>query len=197
MKFYLWWGLNPDKWQEALNAFYRCIEKILKDEGTRQILHIPFARTGIMKKNRANFLPHNFWPYISKLGIEYLNAQYIEDIKKFSGDTIYINGGNDYEFLLKMCKENILFSALQKAKIIIGESAGAMIMGAFLRNNDENDWIQWFWYIENTLIEPHFTENNNQEILEKWMKKMQVQFGLWIDENTFVSYEKGNYGKII
>jgi peptidase E len=41
-----------------------------------------------------------------------------------------------------MCKENILFSALQKAKIIIGESAGAMIMGSYLRNNDENDWIQ-------------------------------------------------------
>ncbi|NUJ97256.1 type 1 glutamine amidotransferase-like domain-containing protein [Candidatus Gracilibacteria bacterium] len=197
MKFYLGGGWNPDKGEEALDAFYRCIEKIFKGEGIKQILHIPFARTGIMKKNRTNFLPHKFGPYIRKLGIQYLNAQYIEDIKKFSGDTIYINGGNDNEFLLKMCKEDILFSALQKAKIIIGESAGAMILGAYLRNNDENDWIQGLGYIENTLIEPHFTEINSQEILKKGIKKMQVQFGLGIDENTFVLYKNGIYGKII
>ncbi|MDP2103499.1 MAG: Type 1 glutamine amidotransferase-like domain-containing protein [Candidatus Gracilibacteria bacterium] len=197
MKLYLGGGWNPEGGTEALRKAHSCVEEIFRKERTKQVLHIPFARTGIMKKNRNSFGPQEFGPYIENLGVEYLNAMYFEDIEKFDGDTIYINGGNDCEFLMQMCKNEKLLQAISGAKIIIGESCGSMIMGEYFLNNTRSEYIKGLGYVVNTIIEPHFSQKNKTGRLRNGMNVNDVKVGLGIDENTFIKYENGTYGEVV
>ncbi|EKD44235.1 MAG: hypothetical protein ACD_71C00206G0005 [uncultured bacterium (gcode 4)] len=197
MKLYLWWWWNPEWWTEALRKAHSCVEEIFHKEWTKQVLHIPFARTWIMKKNRNSFGPQEFWPYIENLWVEYLNAMYFEDIEKFDWDTIYINWWNDCEFLMQMCKNEKLMKAILKAKIIIWESCWSMIMWEYFLNNTRSEYIKWLWYVVNTIIEPHFSQKNKTGRLRNWMNVNDIKAWLWIDEDTFIKYENGTYWKII
>ena len=118
---------------------------------------------------------------------------YYEDIEAFSWDTVYINGGNDCHFLLQMCQNEKLLQAINSAKVIIWESCWAMIMGEYFRNNEKNGFIEWLWFIKNTIVEPHFTEKSKEERLVLWMQKTWTSIGLWVDEDTFIEYEGWKY----
>lgn len=193
MKLYLWGGYDPNKWDIAYKAAKECAKTIFSKEETTEILHIPFARTGIMKKNRGGFLPHNIGPVFESRGYKYFNAMYYEDIEKFSWDTIYINGGNDCEFLLEMCQNEKLFQAVKKTRVIVWESCWAMIMWEYFRNNENNGLLKGLGFIKDTIVEPHFTEKSKEERLALEMKKTWTKLWLWIDENTFIAYNDWVY----
>ena len=196
MKFYLWWGWNPEWWDIAFNEQLSYITEILKKNNTKQLLHIPFARTGIRKRNRDAFSPNNLKSIITWLWIEYLDASYFEDIAAYNWDTIYINWGNNCEFLFEMCNHSELLHAIKKSKNIIGESCWAMI---FWKNfeNSKNIWQVWFGFIENTIIIPHYTEHNMYESGIKGQEQTWVSTILWIDEATFIEYEEWKYWKTL
>jgi len=198
MKIYLWGGRNPDGWEKILNEARNCARQIFEIENTKQVLHIPFARIWITKKNRAWFFPKEFSHYLEWLWISYLNATFIEDIESFNWDTIYINWWGSCEFLLQMCKNEKLAEAISKAKVIIWESCGSMILCEYLRDDlTKSFYVKWLWYIKDTIVEPHYTESHKEERLKKWMNINNLKYWLWIDENTFIEYENGKYWKKI
>lgn len=196
MKFYLWWWWNPEWWELAFDEQLSYIKEILKINNTKQLLHIPFARTGIRKRNRDAFSPSNIKSIITWLWIEYLDASYFEDISLYNWDTIYINWGNNCEFLFEICNNEKLLNAINKSRIIIGESCGAMI---FWKNfeNSQNTWLHWFNLIDNTIIVPHYTEHSMYESAVKWKQNTWVSTALGIDEATFITYEEWVYWEII
>lgn len=57
MKLYLGWWYNADLGEQIVLSMHRIIQNIFLEIGTKQILHIPFARTWIRKKNRGWFTP--------------------------------------------------------------------------------------------------------------------------------------------
>lgn len=197
MKFYLWWGWDPEEGKKSFDEALSCIKAILQKEKSKQLLHIPFARTGMMKKNRSSFLTHNFSPIIENLWIKYFNAMFYEEIEAFEGDTIFINWGNDCEYLLEMCQTPILLNAIKRSKIIIWESCWSMIFWEYFRNNHKDWYIQWLWFIKDTLIEPHYSQKIKEERLKSWMSKTNTKYWLWIDESTYVEYANWNYWEVI
>lgn len=193
MKLYLWWWYNADLWGLAVQTMQHCIETIFAKTSTKQVLHVPFARTWIRESNRWSFLPPRFAPYLQSLWVEYLNAEYVEDIERFQWDTIYINGWNDTEFLMSVLQSDLLQNALASASVIIGESAGAMVCWSYFRRNKGDGRMVWLWYVPDTIIVAHFSERNWLEKAQNGMKTMNIKSWLWIDECTFVYYEDGHY----
>jgi hypothetical protein len=199
MKLYLWWWWNPNWGITALQDIHTIISNILAIEGTKQLLHIPFARTWIMNESRKYFLPQFFSWYVESLNVEYLNTSYIEDIQKFKGDTIYINWGNDGEALMNLCMHPILKAALNKARVIVGESYGAMICAEYLHNNDSSWFISWLWFIKNTLVLPHYntlTQNDIDTALNIQASTMLSNI-VAIDEYTFIPYQDEKFWEVV
>jgi dipeptidase E len=65
------------------------------------------------------------------VGIDFLDIQCESPLKLLKYDVIYINGGNPFYLLLWMNKSNAIEAVRQAAhrdKIIIGTSAGAMVL---------------------------------------------------------------------
>jgi hypothetical protein len=192
MKFYLWWWWSADKdW--ALEDMHKLIWIILKRENIKQVLHFPFARTWVRKKNRDWFSPQNFSAYLETIWVEYLCWYHYEDIAKFSWEAIYINWWNDTNYLMEMSLNTDLREAIEKSNVIIWESAWAMIFWDYFRSSLWGSWIKWLWLIEKTIIEPHFKERNNAENLQDWMNQHIWLKGLWIDETTFVAHESWEF----
>ncbi len=197
MKLYLGWWYNADLGEQIVLSMHRIIQNIFLEIGTKQILHIPFARTWIRKKNRGWFTPTIFAPYVQSLWIEYLNAEYLEDIEAFTWDTIYINGWNDTEFLMSTLQSDALKEVIWTARAIVGESAGAMVWGSYFHNNRSNGRTAWLWYLSNTIVVPHFSERWWLKKLHNGMRATGTSHWLWIDECTFVSYQDGQYWKTL
>jgi len=197
MKFYLWWWWVSANWDAAYESIKSCIKEILERESTKQLLHFPFARTWLRKHAADLFAPKNMKPFIESLWVEYLDASYYEDIEKFNGDTVYMNWWNDTNYLMKMCSLPILHEVLKKTRIIAGESAWPMIFGKYFRSSDDDGMKEWFWYVTNTIIEPHYTEREREVSLASDLGNYPWTVWLWIDEETFVEYENGTYWEII
>lgn len=192
MKIYLWWWRNS---RDPLKKIHSLLSTIFERENVQQILHIPFARTGIRKKRQDSFSPSNFSVFVEKLWIEYLCWLYYEDIEKFTWDTIYINGWNDGNNLMTQCSMPPLEKAISKSRLIVWESYWAMIFWEYFRDSDLAWRKKGFWVVENTIIEPHYLEKNWKEILEAWLTEHPWTVWVWIDEMTFVVYENNSYGE--
>jgi len=197
MILYLWWGRNPDWWEIALNNQLECVREIFKRVWTKEVLHLPFARTGIMKKNRDAFWSVAFQNFVESLWIVYKNAAYIEDIEEFSGDTIYMNGWNDCLFLLEMCLNPLLYSTLLRTKNIIGESCWAVVLAKHFSSSKMDSRVDWLNLAKDSIIVPHYTERNRENKLLEGKEKYQTKYTIGIDETTFVKFENWRYWDVI
>ena len=194
MKLYLWGWRDCDSGQKE--TLFEIVQWILEREHVEQVLHISFARTGVMKCNRWAFLPERIKPVFESWGVEYLDGRFVDDIAAFNGDSVYINGGNDNDFLVEMCSQEPLLWAIMSARVIVWESAGAMVLGQRVRS--ARDWRrEGLGIVKNTIIEPHYVERDKEFKLRDGLDKYPWVVWVGIDEVTFVEYEWGEYGEVI
>lgn len=168
----------------------KLIGKTIKKLKPRQILHIPFART-VAKE--IEWSGDWFNKHIHLKGVKYLNAANKADIIKTQNPLIFISGGGENFNLIKKIKSNRkLLKLIANARCIIGESAGAMVLGEYMRTKGgvgESKLIKGLGIIADTIIEPHYTERNRQGLLIREMKQTNVHYGLGVDCMTGIEFE--------
>jgi len=188
MKIFLFGGTGLT--EDLVKHELKLIEEVIREIDVKQILHIPFARVGPGKGPWAGDWVQR---YINLDGKEYLNAKNEKDMAKVNHPLIFISGGSKSATLLNRVKSDPqLIDLIQKADYIIGESAGAKVLGKYLRVTEadgQNQLVKGLGIIKDTLIEPHYTENKRQQLLIEEMKKTGVRFGVGIDCQTGLEFE--------
>lgn len=82
---------------------------------------------------------------------------------------------------------------IKNAEIIIGSSAGAMILGEMVRSSkNEETFISGINLAKNSIIEPHFSEEKREENLKEAIAKNKIRYGLGIDEATALVADGNN-----
>lgn len=113
-------------------------------------------------------------------------------------DWIFFSGGNP-NYLHEVLKDSLLWKKVlekyRQGSILLGSSAGAMIMGKYLldkpfkalTNNQTNNWLESFGLIDYTVL-PHFNRLSYFKIIiEKMLKTNHKEINhkwLGIDEDT-------------
>ncbi len=163
-------------------AELKLIEQVIKETGVKQVLHIPFARTIATEEERSG---DRFHRYIHLEWVEYLNAENPDDLAKVDSPLILISGGSESLNLVKKIQASEqLLSLITHAKYIIGESAWAKSLAQYARVLDENKnrlLIPGLNLLKDTIIEPHYTQQNRQQILEDEMQETWMKYGIGID----------------
>ncbi len=180
MKIFLFGGAEVNRGQ--VEPLLKLIEEVMLQLKAKQILHIPFART---ESSDIEWRGDWFNKYIHLKGADYLNAQNTEDIAKAQSPLIFISGGSNSANLLKKIQSNPqLVKLIRNAQYIIGESAGGKVLATHFRSTSgqgKSTLRRGLGIIKDTIIEPHYTERNRQELLEREMKKTHSCYGLGID----------------
>jgi len=192
MKLILFGGAEVDQGQFLPQL--KLIEQVIKRIDPKQVLHIPFARSRVIEKEwDGDWFNENI--HLDKT--IYLNAKNEEDVDKANNPLIFMNGGGDNENLLNKIKENPkLLKLVENAEYVIGESAGAKVLGASVRKkgSDENsELMKGLNIIKNTIIEPHYTERNRHGILIKDMKESGLPYGIGIDCVTAIEFDLNEF----
>ncbi len=113
-------------------------------------------------------------------------------------DWIFFSGGNP-NYLHQVLEDSLLWKKVlekyQKGSILLGSSAGAMIMGKYilvkplksLTSNQTSNWLKSFGLIDYTVL-PHFNRISHfKAIIEKMLKTSSKEINhkwLGIDEDT-------------
>ncbi len=111
---------------------------------------------------------------------------------------LVINGGDQWEYLTKLDR-SLIQKVHDKGIIILGTSAGAMILSEFcftaengtITSDDLSDEKVNIYHdfvkiksLKNTIIETHFTERDRQDRLKLFITSSGAGKGIGIDENT-------------
>ena len=164
----------------------KLIEQVINGIKPRQVLHIPFAR---VVATEVEWGGDWFNKNIHLDNTLYLNANNEGDLEKADHPLIFISGGKDHiNLLAKIRSIPGLLEFIKNAEYIIGESAGSMVMGTYLREGGEEKIIPGLDIIKSTIIEPHYTERNRQALLEREMKENNLSFGVGIDCVTAIMF---------
>lgn len=191
MKIILFGGSEPG--QTAFQL--KMIEKVIRETGVKQVLHIPFART---QTSEEEWMPGWFGRGIElEKGVDYLNAENGEDIAKADDPLIFMSGGGENLNLLKKIKDNPrLLELVTNASFIIGESAGAKVLAEYFRTKGSDissAMVKGLGIIKNTVIQPHYIQRERKELLLKDMKDTGVKYGLGIDSITAIEFDAGQF----
>jgi peptidase E len=166
------------------------IGETIKRLQPRQVLHIPFARTDA---SEVEWSGDWFNQHIHLGSIEYLNAANTGDIEKARSPLIFMSGGGENINLLEKIKTDPqLLDLVETASCIIGESAGAKVLGAYFRakGDDHNsDMVPGLSILKDTVVEPHYTERKRQELLVKDMEQSGTRYGIGIDAMTAIEFD--------
>ena len=172
------------------------MEQVFNKLKPKQILHIPYARP---VATEIEWDGDWFNRHIHLKDVIYLNVENEDDMKKVKKPLIFISGGGANLNLLKKIKSNPkLLKLVKNADYIVGESAGAKVLGAYFREkgNDENSKVtKGLNIVKNTIVEPHYTERNRQKLLDKDLKESGVKYGLGIDCVTAIEFKNGEFPK--
>lgn len=158
------------------------IEKAIKKERPKQVLHIPFAR---ITTNEVEWQGDWYHRNISHPGIEYLNAENKKDMAKVKKPLVFISGGSSIMNLEKKLKRSPkLVKIIKNASCIIGESAGAKILCPYFRekgNDPKSKMVKGLNIIKDTVLEAHYFKRNKEKSLVRGMEETGVSMGLGID----------------
>ena len=163
MKIFLFGGAETGQARREL----KMIEAVIKKIKPAQVLLIPFARAKAYEAEwKGDWFNRNI-----KLepGTKYLNAGRQIDLAEAKSPLIFMSGGNQILNLAKKIKANSKLARLiKKADVIIGESAGAKILGAYFRikgSDDKSKMKKGLGIIKDTVIVPHYIQRHRQESL--------------------------------
>lgn len=174
----------------------KMIGKIMNEMKPRQVFHVPFARTSTSEPEWSGDWFHRNIKLSE--GIEYLNAERSEDMDLVLDDPlVFLSGGSNNKNLLDMIlQDDRLLRIISSASLIIGESAGAKVLGEYFRlkgADNDSPMIKGLGIIADVVIEPHYTERNRQELLLKDMAETGVRYGLGIDTVTAIDFINGQF----
>ncbi len=166
-------------------------ETILKIS-PKGVLQIPFAR---MNKADPDWPVGWFKELLKDTGIKVYDASLAENITKEKGSTIYINGGIDKLVLIEELNTNkALKELVLNAEHIIADSAGALIMGEFLRaSRKENLIVKGLGIVKDTIFEGHYSELNRQALLVSEMQETHLKYGVGIDCATGIVFSPDEF----
>lgn len=199
MKLFLFGGAEKGQARAEL----KLIEKVINDLRPAQVLHIPFART---ISHEPEWQGDWFHRNINlQQDVEYLKASRSKDMLRVKSPLIFMSGGSRSSSLIKKLKENgRLLNLVKKADYIIGESAGAKVLGEYHRVEDGR-LLKGLGILKDTVIEPHYSAKKRQKLLVEEMQKTGARYGIGIDSVTALvvevdkfpkKYEKIGLGKV-
>lgn len=188
MKLFLFGGAEESLGQVEIEL--KLIEELINELKPKQLLHVPFARTvSSVKEWQGDW----FHRYINLDGIEYLNAENEADIIKAQSPIIFISGGTKRVNLMRKISANsLLKEMILKADYIVGESAGSMAMGEYMRSDEADNpsrLIKGLGIVKNTVFEVHYTEKKRQALLMREMNESGASYGVGIDCATAIEFE--------
>ncbi len=182
MKLFLFGGAETGQAAAEL----KLVEQVIKSIGAKQVLHIPFARVIARTDEWQGDWYHR---YISLPGVEYLNANNAEDVARAHNALLFISGGKQKMNLLeKLNASPLLVSLIKNASHIVAESAGARMLGEYIRT-DTDEIVPGLGIIKDAVIEPHYTEQKREPRLDDMMKNTNVKYGVGIDAMTAMVFE--------
>lgn len=194
MQLYLHWGLNPYI-QTEIDYYFELLKQILDEQSPRQVLHLPFARTGIYAENREITQPLFIKPFVEWLGIEYLDGRHLESYDKVNNPMIFMSGWNDNENLYnQIINHDFLHKLVINASCIVGDSAWAIVCGKAVFNAPSfAGYASPGLSIIEAVIIPHYTQYGlSKEETKNIMKWVEVSKCFAIDENTVVKTTSEN-----
>lgn len=146
----------------------------------KSVLHIPYAR---LNSTEAEWYEGWFKDEMKDTGIEILDARNPKDLEKATNPLIFINGGHDCADLINAINGNKkILDLVLHADYIVGESAGSMVTGDFLRvDKVRKEIVRGLGILKDTIIEPHYSERNYQQLLKDEMQQVHAKFGIGID----------------
>lgn len=170
------------------------IQQVIDQIKPKQILHIPYARYGATEKERDGDRFHR--NIVLKDDVQYINAEH-DDLLKVQDPLVLISWWGKSGRLLKKLRDNKkLLEIVNNAENIIGESAGAKVLGEYVRIQTD-DWeekvVPWIAIVKNTVIEPHYLEKTRQKLLEEVMKTSKMPIGLGIDSSVGVMIDTNTF----
>lgn len=194
MKLYLFGGAELDIPSRSVSLLKDLIKETLIKLRPTSILHIPFAR---LHPTEEEWHEGWFKEVMSDTGIQILDARKESEFDKSDGSVIFINGGIERRELMSAFENNNkLLDLLRNTKYIVAESAGSMVMGEFMRaDRDGNEIIKGTGILQNTIIEPHYTEKNREQLLLDDIKKSGMKYGIGIDSATAIVIDLNSYPK--
>ena len=84
-----------------------------------------------------------------------------------------------------------LLKLIKNAGVIIGESAGAKILGEWQRviEKKESTLMPWLWIIPDTIIEGHYAEKKREKLLEQELRETGMNYGIGVDSASGISFD--------
>lgn len=165
-------------------------EDILNSLDVKEILHIPFARTG---NGEGPWEGDWFNRNIKLKHAQYFNAQKKEDIALVTKPLILLSGGRQSARLLeKIQNDSILLKLIHNADYIVAESAGAKILGEYVRVGDDKvqfGLVKGLGIVKDTIIEPHYFEKDRVNLLKSEIEEKNVKYGLGIESVSGIEFD--------
>jgi peptidase E len=193
MKLFLFGGAETGEVAREL----KMIEKVIKKLKPKQILHIPFARTSTHEEEWQGDWFHRYIKLDPQ--IKYLNAEINQDLDRAKAPLLFISGGSQITNLARKLKtDKRLVPLIKAADCIIGESAGAKILGKYFRtksNSPKISMAKGLDIIKDTVIEPHYTQRKRKKILSLGLKESGAKYGLGIDSLTAAVIDTESFPK--
>lgn len=190
MKIYLHWWIDVNAGQ--MPTYIQQLKKILLEVQPKQVLHIPFARTWVCKRNRRkgeNRLPE----LLPDVPMQYLDGRFVEDIELVEIENVFviISGWNDNHNLYRSITNNHeLEHIVRSAPYILWDSAGMMVLGKYFRwyGQYDQDNHPGLWCVDMVGI-PHFTERGRTNHPEFYLKNFDIQHVIGLDELTILEID--------
>jgi cyanophycinase-like exopeptidase len=194
MKLYLFGGAEVPLGE--VDPLIQLINQVIISIKPKQILHIPYARTNIPKGEEGIWGEGWVKSKLYLQNIELLDARKSEDLNKADRPLIFINGGRDHRLLMQGIVSNRkLFDLVMNADYLIGESAGAMVVGEYKRDYVKNGTAlaRGLGILKDTIIEPLYTQRNRHDLLREEMQEINVDYGIGIDTVTGIVIDTNSY----
>lgn len=196
MKLYLFGGAETDKGQAPI--LKQLINDALVEIKPQQLLHVPFARTNIPEGEGDVWGEGWVKRDLDLRGIELLDARNTVDLHRAKDYAIFMNGGLQRDLLRKIIVDNsLLYDLVMNANYIIGESAGSMICGQYMRiyQDDRARTVESLGILPSTIIEAHYSQRKRHQQLRDEMKETGAKYGIGIDSITGIVIDTKTYPK--
>lgn len=192
MKIYLHGWRNKETGREL---FFQQLRTIFESEKISQVLHVPFAKIGVIEK----FGSRKQWRFEEQFpSIEFLNARYKEDIAQVDLSKVFvlITWGAGNVHLHRIIKNySPLLKIIKNAPYILWSSAGMMVLWKQFRKKDDFfDHHEGLWLID-YIWEPHCAARNRNKYLQQYIDRFDIDTVIGIDEDTVLEWEDWVFGE--